>query len=1185
MKWKILLISIMSAFVLAYAFESPVPGARALNRTTIHLEKANMDVVVYKLMDLSTGKIFEKAYDEEGNEVFLDHLLEREAFVRDSKYGKLDRKLFDILKAVERNERIMVTIWLAGPDPCDLYPRAENMTKAEKIERVQNILPLIESITKPIADRLRDMGFKASQGALAPFVTAELTPEAIFEIASEPAVVKIYGPTEDHRNSDYGTTTERATFAWLEGIDGRNTVVCVHEDDGVSSANPYLSDIVYWKPSSPNVDYHATGVAGVIASHEGLIRGVSYHADTILSANFQSFGNLATYDSAALWAINSGADVINMSWGGCAYSGEMNDRSRWVDYLIKVHAISIVTSAGNTGNCGGDTHVGNPANAYNVIAVGSMDDHDNGFWSDDNISSFSQYVNPVSTHSDREKPEIVALGEDVLMLSPSSPWTGYNSSGTSFSSPAVAGAAALLMNANSSLKSWPEAVKAILMASAFHNIEGPELPNSGGSWTAYDDKDGAGEIVVSTAVTSALNSWYRVASVNPSSFDPSGHIDYDDVINATVGDTWRVVLCWDATATGGPNYTSDTLNADLDLIVLDENGTAVATSNCWDNSYEICQFVATSTQNYTVRVSRYRFDPGTFTYMAVAWARKEDVSPCSRAVDINPGDTLSGGTYKGSMFWDTYNVSSWNESGREIIYRLEVPYDGTDIRAQIFNNPYDVDIFILNGCDNDSAVAYGNSVAYYADAPAGTYYLVVDGYNGAISNFDITVSLIGEPNLTHYLPAGWSYPVVPRDTTDTSPSYAPLPPELPSDDTTYLNMIGINNGTAPTDTSFTHRFYVDGVPVWWGTWGAPVNPGALFHHANAYVMIKGGRHTIGDSIDVDNTIAESDEGDNYFEHQFVWKPIEIQKEVPFLSTRPPDYGSGAYPNCDGYVFQRSGSYAYGVGISSTTIDEDYDLKLYTDYSGSESGFSVTANSSFYGTGFIDFVVAGYSGTYSTIYPGVIKFSGGNDTYYIDATDSQGRLLTPPATVNGEALPPHRLLNVYEVELHDTAEYHFYLTNVSGNADLGFALYGPDTGYYGRGHYVVHGNSNGAGGDESFTYAPTSSGWYVLAVYKNSSADEALNAVYDLQVYGSGYLCGDVNADGGVNYIDLTYLANYLFGGGPAPTPYMSGDVNGDCTISISDLTYFANYLFAGGPAPNCCPTVSSEEKASQTKEQ
>jgi len=69
-----------------------------------------------------------------------------------------------------------------------------------------------------------------------------------------------------------------------------------------------------------------------------------------------------------------------------------------------------------------------------------------------------------------------------------------------------------------------------------------------------------------------------------------------------------------------------------------------------------------------------------------------------------------------------------------------------------------------------------------------------------------------------------------------------------------------------------------------------------------------------------------------------------------------------------------------------------------------------------------------------------------------------------------------------------------------------------------------------------------------------------------------FVCGDANGDGSVTVADLSFLANYLFAGGPAPDPLMSADANGDCTITQGDLTYLANYLFAGGPPPNCCPS-------------
>lgn len=61
--------------------------------------------------------------------------------------------------------------------------------------------------------------------------------------------------------------------------------------------------------------------------------------------------------------------------------------------------------------------------------------------------------------------------------------------------------------------------------------------------------------------------------------------------------------------------------------------------------------------------------------------------------------------------------------------------------------------------------------------------------------------------------------------------------------------------------------------------------------------------------------------------------------------------------------------------------------------------------------------------------------------------------------------------------------------------------------------------------------------------------------------------GDVNGDGGITLVDVVYLINYLFKGGPEPQPWESGDVNCDGDVSISDAVYLINYLFKSGPPP------------------
>lgn len=69
-----------------------------------------------------------------------------------------------------------------------------------------------------------------------------------------------------------------------------------------------------------------------------------------------------------------------------------------------------------------------------------------------------------------------------------------------------------------------------------------------------------------------------------------------------------------------------------------------------------------------------------------------------------------------------------------------------------------------------------------------------------------------------------------------------------------------------------------------------------------------------------------------------------------------------------------------------------------------------------------------------------------------------------------------------------------------------------------------------------------------------------------------YLCGDVDGNqAGPNVLDLTYLVNYLFKGGPAP-PIMAAanaDGEGGNELNVTDLTYLVSYLFKGGPAPVC----------------
>ncbi len=94
--------------------------------------------------------------------------------------------------------------------------------------------------------------------------------------------------------------------------------------------------------------------------------------------------------------------------------------------------------------------------------------------------------------------------------------------------PEVAAEAALLMQAYNNFKNWPEMVRAVIMASADHNIEGA---------SKLSEKDGAGGIDISKAYDTGAGALAMVAYAS----DFPKHFTF----YATQGQKVRVVITWD----------------------------------------------------------------------------------------------------------------------------------------------------------------------------------------------------------------------------------------------------------------------------------------------------------------------------------------------------------------------------------------------------------------------------------------------------------------------------------------------------------------------------------------------------------------------------------------------------------------------------------------------------------------
>jgi hypothetical protein len=118
---------------------------------------------------------------------------------------------------------------------------------------------------------------------------------------------------------------------------------------------------------------------------------------------------------------------------------------------------------------------------------------------------------------------------------------------------------------------------------------------------------------------------------------------------------------------------------------------------------------------------------------------------CSAEADLSCGDSESGYTFgSGSAtVISAYSCNAWDQSGPEFAYVLR-PEVSESVEICLSNTAEDLDIFILQdngiGCHSSDCIEYGNNCATVEAIAGATYYVVVDGYEGAISTYDIDVS-------------------------------------------------------------------------------------------------------------------------------------------------------------------------------------------------------------------------------------------------------------------------------------------------------------------------------------------------------------------------------------------------------------------------------------------------------------
>ncbi len=383
-------------------------------------------------------------------------------------------------------------------------------------------------------------------------------------------------------------------------------------------------------------------------------------------------------------------------------------------------------------------------------------------------------------------------------------------------------------------------------------------------------------------------------------------------------------------------------------------------------------------------------------------------------------------------------------------------------------------------------------------------------------------------NLRSETPPGWALPLVPRATNDASASSAPLPDSLPGNQpSTYLNFSILNEGPNPAGT-YEGEILLDEEPLslYWVASGHPPGQWSLGTNWGPYT-IRGGRHTLRHNINTSHSVPETRMDDNTEVRQFVWSPLRLHPDAPQERPAPPVAGTGAQPNGDGFRFQRTGNYAQVIALLPRDPTDDYDLRLYADYAGPTSGFSLVLGWSAVGAGQTDFVVSNYLVGESEVFPAALRYAAGPlEPFVVEAQDAAGHIIgSLPYTSPPDTLAAGELVEIYEVYLFQNFTYRILLQPLGPAPMPGLFLFpASSTGYYAGRSGALASDLQG----QILVTAPTS-GWYPLVVAKPQSAqvDSVLRYQIHLERVPPGVWIG-------VQSEDWHLAANWSEGAVPGP---------------------------------------------------
>jgi len=273
---------------------------------------------------------------------------------------------------------------------------------------------------------------------------------------------------------------------------------------------------------------HGTETLSTIGGFkEGKLIGPAFGADFILAKTENTDSETPVEEDnwiAALeWADSIGVDVTSTSLGYLDYDPPYQSYT-WEDMdgntaLITIAGdiavslgIVVVNSAGNSGFNSSHNTLGAPADGDSIITAGAVE-------SNGQRSSFSS-VGP--TVDGRIKPDVMAMGDGVVVASPSNDHQYTSASGTSFSCPLTAGVAALILSVN------PNLTPMMVREAMWNTASNHNNPNNSIGWGILNSLDAANYFPIPVELesfsanvigTDVLLNWITSTENNNSGFE------------------------------------------------------------------------------------------------------------------------------------------------------------------------------------------------------------------------------------------------------------------------------------------------------------------------------------------------------------------------------------------------------------------------------------------------------------------------------------------------------------------------------------------------------------------------------------------------------------------------------------------------------------------------------------------